>query len=56
MMFQEHCNCSLQWLKKFNYIAEKAGDPNINDYREKIKMKRGKLIKELKQGKPGNAG
>ena len=39
---------------EFAYIAEKANDPNANDYREITRMKGDALIKELKQVKPGN--
>ena len=36
------------------YVAEEAGNSNTNDYREIIKIKGGKLIKEHKQLKPGS--
>ena len=39
---------------EYTYIAEEASNPNANDYREIIRMKGGKLIKELKHVKSRN--
>ena len=41
---------------EFIYIAEEAGNPNANDYKEILRMKQNEFIKELKQVKPVNVG